>query len=97
MIDTAHSLGLTVYGATVTPFKESFYYTPEKEACRIAVNNWIRTCGKFDAVIDLEKAICSESDTTIMAENLHDNDHLHPNADGHKTLGSFIDLNLFKQ
>ncbi len=97
MIDTAHSLGLTVYGATVTPFKESFYYTPEKEACRIAVNNWIRTCGKYDAVIDLEKAICSESDTTIMNENLHDNDHLHPNADGHKAIGSYIDLNLFKQ
>ncbi len=97
MIDTAHSLGLTVYGATVTPFKESFYYTPEKEACRIAVNNWIRTCGKYDAVIDLEKAICSESDTTIMDENLHDNDHLHPNADGHKAIGSYIDLNLFKQ
>lgn len=96
MIDTAHSQGLKVYGATVTPFKESFYYTPEKEACRIAVNNWIRTCGKFDAVIDLEKAICSESDTTIMAEHLHDNDHLHPNADGHRALGSFIDLNLFK-
>lgn len=97
MIDTAHSLGLKIYGATVTPFKESFYYTPEKEACRIAVNNWIRTCGKYDAVIDLEKAICSESDTTIMNENLHDNDHLHPNADGHKAIGSYIDLNLFKQ
>jgi len=96
MIDTARNCGLTVYGATVTPFKESFYYTPEKEACRIAVNNWIRTCSKFDAVIDLEKAICSPSDTTIMNDGWHDNDHLHPNAEGHKQMGSYIDLTLFE-
>ncbi|MCQ2973394.1 MAG: SGNH/GDSL hydrolase family protein, partial [Bacteroidales bacterium] len=96
MIDTAHAQGLIVYGATVTPFKESFYFTPEKEQLRQNVNNWIRTCGKFDAVIDLETAICSKDDQFIMDENLHDNDHLHPNAEGHKTLGAFIDLNLFK-
>ncbi len=96
MIDTAHSCGLTVYGGTIAPFKESFYYSPEKEVCRINVNKWIRTCGKYDAVIDIEKAICSRSDTTIMNENWHDNDHLHPNAEGHRQIGSFVDLKLFE-
>ena len=57
---------LIVYGATITPFKESFYYTPEKEQLRQNVNNWIRTCGLFDAVIDLETAICSKDDPFIM-------------------------------
>ncbi|MBR3568838.1 MAG: SGNH/GDSL hydrolase family protein [Salinivirgaceae bacterium] len=96
MIDTAHAHGLKIFGATVTPFKECFYGSPEKEECRLAVNNWIRTCGKFDAVIDFEKAICSDSDTTVMNPNLHDNDNLHPNANGHKALGEFVDLGLFE-
>lgn len=96
MIDTAHAHGLKIYGATVTPFKECFYGSPEKEECRLAVNNWIRTCGKFDAVIDFEKAICSDSDTTVMNPNLHDNDNLHPNANGHKALGEYVDLGLFE-
>ena len=96
MIEAATAKGLTVYGATITPFKESFYFTPEKETLRQNINNWIRTCGLYDAVIDLEKAICSADDQFIMDENLHDNDHLHPNADGHRKLGESIDLNLFK-
>ena len=96
MIDTAHSCGLKVYGGTIAPFKECFYYSPEKEVCRINVNNWIRTCGKYDAVIDIEKAICSPNDTTIMNDNWHDNDHLHPNAEGHRQIGSFVDLKLFE-
>ena len=97
MIDSAKAKGLIVYGATVTPFKESFYYTPEREQLRQNVNNWIRSCGKFDAVIDLETAICSKEDPFIMDSTLHDNDHLHPNADGHRALGNFVDINLFKK
>lgn len=97
MINDAKAKGLIVYGATITPFKESFYYTPEKEQLRQNVNNWIRTCGLFDAVIDLETAICSKEDPFIMDSTLHDNDHLHPNADGHRALGNFVDINLFKK
>jgi lysophospholipase L1-like esterase len=97
MIADAKAKGLIVYGATITPFKESFYYTPEKEQLRQNVNNWIRTCGLFDAVIDLETAICSKEDPFIMDSTLHDNDHLHPNADGHRDLGNFVDINLFKK
>ena len=97
MIDSAKAKGLIGYGATVTPFKASFYYTPEREQLRQNVNNWIRTCGKFDAVIDLETAICSKEDPFIMDSTLHDNDHLHPNADGHRALGNFVDINLFKK
>lgn len=97
MINDAKAKGLIVYGATITPFKESFYYTPEKEQLRQNVNNWIRTCGLFDTVIDLETAICSKEDPFIMDSTLHDNDHLHPNADGHRALGNFVDINLFKK
>ncbi|MDD6003358.1 MAG: SGNH/GDSL hydrolase family protein [Bacteroidales bacterium] len=97
MINEAKAKGLIVYGATITPFKESFYYTPEKEQLRQNVNNWIRTCGLFDTVIDLETAICSKEDPFIMDSTLHDNDHLHPNADGHRALGNFVDINLFKK
>lgn len=99
MVDAAHAKGLKVFGATITPLKKCFYMeqgSDEKEKCRLEVNEWIRTSGKFDGVIDFSNAICGKETPDIMDESLHDNDYLHPNAQGHKTLGEFVDLNLFK-
>jgi len=55
MIERAHEKGLKIFGATLTPFEGTpfpGYFTPEKEARRKAVNEWIRTGKGFDGVID---------------------------------------------
>jgi len=39
-------------GATILPYQGAFYFTPDGEADRQKVNQWIRTSGQFDAVID---------------------------------------------
>ncbi|MDZ7689597.1 MAG: SGNH/GDSL hydrolase family protein [Balneolaceae bacterium] len=57
MIKKAHSQDIKVYGATLMPFGGSFYDGPEREEARQTVNEWIRTSGAFDAVIDLDKAL----------------------------------------
>ncbi|MFE7563717.1 SGNH/GDSL hydrolase family protein [Kitasatospora sp. NPDC057500] len=58
LIDAAHRRGLTVIGATLTPFRGyAPYYSPEKERVRDAVNRWIRTSGAYDAVADLDRAL----------------------------------------
>ena len=43
MIERAHARGLKIYGATLTPFEGAAYWTPEGEAKRQALNEWIRT------------------------------------------------------
>ena len=59
MIERAHEHGLKIFGATLTPFEGTTiqgYFSPEKEAKRKAVNEWIRTGNAFDGVIDFDKA-----------------------------------------
>jgi len=62
------------------------------------LNNWIRTGGYFDGVIDFEKVMGSESDPARLDSRfLFENDYLHPNADGYVHMGNAIDLKLFER
>jgi lysophospholipase L1-like esterase len=99
MIERAHEKGLKIFGATLTPFEgTSFkgYFTPEKEAKRKAVNEWIRTGKAFDGVIDFEKAVCDPDHPDRMLPAYDGGDHLHPGDAGYKAMGEAIDLSLFK-
>ena len=67
LIARAHGHGMRIIGATLTPFEVAFkgtplegYYNADKEAKRVAVNEWIRNSGAFDGVIDFD-AISSGS------------------------------------
>jgi lysophospholipase L1-like esterase len=95
MINTAHGRGLKVFGATILPFKGSFYYNTYRDAVRNMVNEWIRNSGHFDAVIDFDKAIRDPTDTASMLVQAQ-SDRLHPNELGYKMLGDYVDLSLFK-
>ena len=65
---------------------------------RQEVNKWIRTSGKFDAVIDFDPVVSDPTDLNkIKTEYLFQNDYLHFNAAGYKAMADAIDLNLFKQ
>ncbi|HNZ71579.1 MAG TPA: SGNH/GDSL hydrolase family protein, partial [Prolixibacteraceae bacterium] len=63
---------------------------------RNIVNTWIRTSGKFDAVIDFDKIMRNPSDTITLMPDLHTGDFLHPNEAGYQRMGEAIDLTLFK-
>jgi lysophospholipase L1-like esterase len=60
-VDKAHTRNLLAYGATITPFGRSFYDTPAHEAARQAVNNWIRTSGKFEFRLRFRRPFAPES------------------------------------
>jgi len=95
MIEKAHAKGITIYGATIMPVKNNGYYGSYREVCRNTVNEWIRTSGEFDGVIDFDKAMRNPADSAKMIDTLQD-DYLHPNVAGHKTMGESVDLYLFK-
>lgn len=95
MITKAHDRGLKIYGATITPFNKASYYRPYRDAARNLINDWIRTSGHFDGVIDFDKAIRDPNDpATILAEA--QSDYLHPNELGYQMMGKAIDLSLFR-
>jgi lysophospholipase L1-like esterase len=96
IIVRAHSQNIRVYGATVTPFGGSFYATPGSERARQTVNQWIRTSGQFDAVIDFDAATRDPNNLANLSAGSDSGDHLHPNDAGYKTMAGSIDLKLFR-
>jgi lysophospholipase L1-like esterase len=94
MIVRAHTHGIAVIGCTLTPYHGAGYYTENGEAIRKAVNDWIRTSGAFDGVVDFEAAVRDphHPDTFLPADD--PGDHLHPNDAGYKIMGDAIDLKL---
>ena len=96
MIDRAHAQGLKMIGATLTPFEGAAYFTPEGEAKREALNEFIRTGGWYDAVIDFDKVTRDPAAPTKFNPQYDSGDHLHPNDAGYKAMGEAIDLAVFK-
>ncbi len=96
IIREAHEKGIYVFGATITPFKGSGYYSTDHEKGRSTINQWIRSTKMLDGVIDFDEAVRNPQDLEAMQSKfLFENDWLHLNAQGYETMGGCIDLNLF--
>jgi lysophospholipase L1-like esterase len=98
IIQRAHAQGIKVIGATITPFMGSGYYHPgpANEADRQAVNEWIRTAGHFDAVIDFDKVIRDPAHPDRLLPAYDSGDHLHPGPAGYRAMGEAVPLALLK-
>jgi len=94
MIAKAHMNNIRIYGGTILPFNGNSYYNQYSESCRNTVNQWIRTKGNYDGCIDFDKVMRNPLDTTRLVST-YQNDGLHPDAAGYKTMGESIDLDLF--
>ncbi len=98
MIGLAHEKGIKIYGATIMPFKGNNYYNESREKGRQMVNEWIRTSGEYDGVIDFDAYTRDpEQPDRLNPAFLFENDWLHPNASGYQKMGESIDLNLFTE
>ncbi len=95
MIESAHSRGLKIYGATITPFKGNGYYNQYSESCRKEVNEWIRTSGLYDAVFDFDRVVRDPDDPEKLI-SAYQNDGLHPDLSGFRKMADCIDLKLFE-
>ena len=97
LIARAHAHGLRVFGATITPYVGSTYYHPGplSEADRQAVNQWIRTPGHFDAVIDFDAVVSDPAQPDHLLPAFDSGDHLHPSPAGYKAMGESIPPTAF--
>jgi lysophospholipase L1-like esterase len=93
-ITRAHAINVRIYGATILPFNGSSYYNEYSDLCRNTVNQWIRTGGFYDGVIDFDRAIRSTADTTRLVIT-YQNDGLHPDAATYVKMGQYIPIGLF--
>jgi lysophospholipase L1-like esterase len=91
----AHTHGIKVYGATLTPYVGAKYSSPAGESIRQAVNNWIRTTNQLDGFIDFDKATQDKTNPAVFSSSADSGDHLHPADAGYKAMSDSIDLKLF--
>jgi lysophospholipase L1-like esterase len=97
IIARAHTRGLKVFGCTLTPFEDAPYFTPDGEAKREEVNNFIRTSGAYDAVIDFDAAVRDPSHPNRLLPADDSGDHLHPSDAGYQAMAEAVNLSLFKR
>jgi lysophospholipase L1-like esterase len=97
MIARAHTSGIKVIGCTILPFAgTSFYHPgPAEETDRQEINNWIRTSGKFDAVIDFDRVVRDPTQTDRMLAKFDSGDHLHPSPAGYAAMAEAVPITLF--
>ena len=95
MLERAHEHGIKVAAATLTPYTGAAYFSEKGEGIREAVNNWIRTGGAFDAVIDFDAATRDPEHPKQLRAAYDSGDHLHPNDAGYTAMAESIDLSIF--
>ncbi len=97
LIERAHARGIRIFGGTMTPCEGEKYCLPDAEAKREAINNWTRTSGAFDGVIDFEAATRDPDHPTRFLAAFDSGDHLHPNDAGYKAMADAVNLSLFSE
>jgi lysophospholipase L1-like esterase len=99
IVTRAHAAGLLVYGATLTPFGGSEPYDDpggHRQAARERVNDWIRSSGRFDAVIDFDQAARDPRYPRQLNPAFDTGDHLHLNPAGYAALARALPIGLFR-
>jgi lysophospholipase L1-like esterase len=93
--ERAHQRGIKVVGCTILPYEGATYFREEGEAIRQKVNEWIRTSGVYDAVVDFDAAMRDTANPRRLRPEFDPGDHLHPNDAGYKAMAEAVDLRIF--
>jgi lysophospholipase L1-like esterase len=88
VIAQAHGRGVRILGATLTPAS----LPPQREAIRTAVNQWMRTSGAFDGVVDFDAALRDPADPTRLRYGYDSGDHIHPSDAGYAAMANAVPL-----
>ncbi len=99
IVERAHTKGICMVGATVTPYTGGDYYKPglDNEADRVALNDWIRNSGVYDAVADLDAALRDPAKPAQLKAEFDSGDHLHPSIAGLRAIAEAIPLNALRR
>lgn len=95
MILRARDHGIAVYGATILPFEGFSYFSAQGEADRQTINQWMRSSGELDQVIDFDAVARDANAPSRLSAAVDGGDHLHPSAAGYRIMADAIDLRLF--
>lgn len=95
----AHLRNVRITVGTLPPFEGALegtpyagHYSPSKEAMRERLNDWIRTAGVFDAVVDFDAVLRDPVHPHRLRAEYDSGDHLHPGDAGYRKMAEAIDV-----
>ncbi|GMF70322.1 unnamed protein product [Aspergillus oryzae] len=104
IVTRLHAASIPVFGATITPFGAPAnasdvqpYSDPIREDTRQRINEWIRTSGVFDAVLDFDQVLRDPEAPAQLADEYDSGDYLHPNVAGYQALADYFPMDLFEE
>lgn len=99
LVAASHVRGVRVTAGTLPPFEGALagtpyagHYSPAKERLRQQLNDWIRTAGAFDAVVDFDAVLRDAARPGRMRAAFDSGDHLHPGDAGYRAMAGAIDI-----
>ena len=103
LVRQARAAGLVVFGATLAPAGDlrrpsplgPNYSSPEANEKRNEINDWIRSPGSFDGVVDFDEILRDPNEPEHLREEYNSGDSLHPNDAGYAAMANSIDLAMF--
>jgi lysophospholipase L1-like esterase len=99
-VERMRGAGLWVLVATQTPCTDyalALHGTPGAIAARNEINDWIRTSGAADGVVDFHAALRDPTSPARLRAEFDSGDHLHPSAAGYAAMAEAVDLNLLSE
>lgn len=86
--------GLRLVIGTLPPFAGALpgtpmaarYWSPEKDALRRDLNDWLRAAGVGDALVDFDRVLAAPQDASRLNPAHDSGDHLHPGAEGNRAM-----------
>jgi lysophospholipase L1-like esterase len=104
IIERAHAHGLRVIAGTFLPFEGTNlgaiapgYYSPEKDARRQAINEFIRNGRAYDGVIDFEAAVRDPMHPLQLLAQFKGADNLHLTDAGYQAMAGAVNLALLRR
>ncbi|MCW2738492.1 SGNH/GDSL hydrolase family protein [Nocardioides sp.] len=97
LVDRAHAEDVRVVLGTLTPFRGWSAWTPEREASRLAVNEWVRAHDGVEGIADFDAALRDPADPTRMLPVLDSGDRLHPGDAGYAAMADVVPLDALAE
>jgi lysophospholipase L1-like esterase len=102
IIQRVRAQGLKIIGVTIIPRHNvppsgtNTGWNDAKTAIRNEVNQWIRTSGAFDKVIDFDAVVRDPANPDLMYPAFNCGDGIHPSPLGYYQMGKSVDLDVFE-
>ncbi|CAL9542650.1 SGNH/GDSL hydrolase family protein [Streptomyces sp. enrichment culture] len=90
LIRRAREARLRVIGATLLPLGGSDHWGEHAAKVSHELNEWIRGCGEYDAVVDLARVMADPADPERLRPAYDFGDHLHPNDKGYEVMAEAV-------